>query len=77
MTIQGNVEAKSLYHEVHARSLADPEGFWAEAAKDAHRTVTRSRRDMASKDSNCSILLPFLPRWTSPTGSFGNQTKFR
>ena len=30
MSIQG----KSLYHEVHARSLADPEGFWAEAAKE-------------------------------------------
>ncbi|AWM09874.1 MULTISPECIES: propionyl-CoA synthetase [Bradyrhizobium] len=30
MSIQG----KSSYHEVHARSLADPEGFWAEAAKE-------------------------------------------
>lgn len=29
-----NVQGKSLYHEVHARSLADPEGFWAEAAKE-------------------------------------------
>ncbi|MGX1168353.1 propionyl-CoA synthetase [Bradyrhizobium sp. USDA 372] len=29
-----NVQGKSSYHEVHARSLADPEGFWAEAAKD-------------------------------------------
>ncbi|MBR0969190.1 propionyl-CoA synthetase [Bradyrhizobium japonicum] len=28
MSIQG----KSSYHEVHARSLADPQGFWAEAA---------------------------------------------
>jgi propionyl-CoA synthetase len=25
---------QSRYHEVHARSLADPEGFWAEAARD-------------------------------------------
>src|SRR5262249_51639840 len=24
----------SRYHEVHARSLADPEGFWAEAARE-------------------------------------------
>src|SRR6201996_2633889 len=24
----------SRYHEVHARSLADPEGFWAEAAQE-------------------------------------------
>src|SRR5260370_36473829 len=30
MTIQG----QSRYHEVHARSLADPEGFWAEAARE-------------------------------------------
>ncbi|WP_314953052.1 propionyl-CoA synthetase [Bradyrhizobium cosmicum] len=28
MSIQG----KSLYREIHARSLADPQGFWAEAA---------------------------------------------
>jgi propionyl-CoA synthetase len=27
-----NVQEKSRYHEVHARSLADPEGFWGEAA---------------------------------------------
>src|SRR5678816_3736813 len=25
---------QSRYHEVHARSLADPEGFWAEAARE-------------------------------------------
>src|SRR6202000_920944 len=30
MTIQAN----SRYHEVHARSLRDPEGFWAEAARE-------------------------------------------
>ncbi|MBR0840547.1 propionyl-CoA synthetase [Bradyrhizobium liaoningense] len=29
-----NIQGKSLYHDVHARSLADPEGFWAEAAKE-------------------------------------------
>ena len=29
-----NVQGKSTYHEVHARSLADPEGFWAEAARE-------------------------------------------
>ena len=29
-----NNKGKSLYHEVHARSLADPEGFWADAAKE-------------------------------------------
>jgi len=27
-----NIHEKSRYHEVHARSMADPEGFWAEAA---------------------------------------------
>jgi len=27
-----SVQGKSHYHEVHARSLADPQGFWAEAA---------------------------------------------
>src|SRR5947209_3173423 len=27
-----NIQGKSRYHEVHARSLADPQGFWAEAA---------------------------------------------
>ena len=25
---------QSRYHEVHARSLADPEGFWGEAARE-------------------------------------------
>ncbi|MBR0708266.1 propionyl-CoA synthetase [Bradyrhizobium liaoningense] len=34
MNVRGNAEGKSLYHEVHARSLADPEGFWAEAARE-------------------------------------------
>ncbi|MGO3933856.1 propionyl-CoA synthetase [Rhodopseudomonas pseudopalustris] len=29
-----NSHDKSRYHEVHARSLADPEGFWAEAARE-------------------------------------------
>src|ERR1700754_3297468 len=29
-----NIHGKSRYHEVHARSLADPEGFWAEAARE-------------------------------------------
>ncbi|WP_441233552.1 propionyl-CoA synthetase [Bradyrhizobium sp. 930_D9_N1_4] len=27
-----NIQGKSRYHEIHARSLADPQGFWAEAA---------------------------------------------
>src|SRR6202012_4886704 len=29
-----NIHEKSRYQEVHARSLADPEGFWAEAARE-------------------------------------------
>jgi propionyl-CoA synthetase len=29
-----NIQGKSRYHEVYARSLANPEGFWAEAARD-------------------------------------------
>src|SRR3981081_846099 len=29
-----NIQDNSRYHQVHARSLADPEGFWAEAARD-------------------------------------------
>lgn len=29
-----NVQGKSRYDEVYARSLADPEGFWTEAAKE-------------------------------------------
>jgi len=27
-----NIQDNSRYHAVHARSLADPEGFWREAA---------------------------------------------
>ena len=27
-----NSQDNSRYHEVHARSLRDPEGFWGEAA---------------------------------------------
>src|ERR1700692_2537750 len=29
-----NIHDPSRYHEVHARSLADPEGFWGEAARE-------------------------------------------
>ena len=29
-----NIPHKSTYHEVHARSLRDPEGFWGEAARE-------------------------------------------
>ena len=29
-----NIHEKSRYHEVHARSLADPEGFWRDAARE-------------------------------------------
>ena len=29
-----NIHGKSRYHEVHARSMADPESFWAEAARE-------------------------------------------
>src|SRR6188472_3453813 len=29
-----NIQNTSRYHEVHARSLRDPEGFWAEAARE-------------------------------------------
>src|SRR6266704_2738403 len=29
-----NIHEQSRYHEVHARSLRDPEGFWAEAARE-------------------------------------------
>src|SRR6186997_3072993 len=29
-----NIRNNGRYHEVHARSLADPEGFWAEAARE-------------------------------------------
>src|ERR1700739_3240855 len=34
MDIQGKSGEKSRYHEVYARSMADPEGFWAEAARE-------------------------------------------
>src|ERR1700730_2422865 len=29
-----NIQDNSRYHEVHARSLADPEGFWGEVARE-------------------------------------------
>src|SRR6266567_6791719 len=29
-----NIQNNSRYHEVHARSLAEPEGFWGEAARE-------------------------------------------
>src|ERR1044071_8148780 len=29
-----NVHDTSRYHEIHARSLSDPRGFWAEAARE-------------------------------------------
>src|SRR5260370_35117451 len=30
-----NVQDNSRYHQVHTRSLADPEGFWGEAARES------------------------------------------
>ena len=29
-----NIQGQSRYHDVHARSLRDPEGFWGEAARE-------------------------------------------
>src|SRR6266403_2583200 len=29
-----NIQDNSRYNQVHARSMADPEGFWAEAARE-------------------------------------------
>ena len=29
-----NIQNNSRYHEVHARSLRDPLGFWGEAARE-------------------------------------------
>src|SRR4051794_11083205 len=29
-----NIQGKSRYHEAHARSLRDPEGFWQDAARE-------------------------------------------
>src|ERR1700742_605595 len=29
-----NIHEKSRYHEAYARSLADPEGFWGDAARE-------------------------------------------
>src|SRR3979409_2777570 len=29
-----NIQDNSRYHQVHARSLADPQGFWGEAARE-------------------------------------------
>src|SRR3982074_2272739 len=29
-----NIQDNSRYHQVHARSLSDPEGFWGEAARE-------------------------------------------
>jgi propionyl-CoA synthetase len=29
-----NIQDNSRYHQVHARSLADPIGFWGEAARE-------------------------------------------
>src|SRR3954464_10078479 len=29
-----NIHEKTRYHEMHARSLADPEGFWGDAARE-------------------------------------------
>src|SRR5229473_1091641 len=33
-SIAMNIQDNSRYHEAHARSLADPEGFWGEAARE-------------------------------------------
>ena len=29
-----NIQSNSRYHDVYARAQRDPEGFWAEAARD-------------------------------------------
>ena len=44
-----NIHEKSRYHEVHARSLADPEGFWAEAAREID-WIEPAEKDLRSLD---------------------------
>ena len=38
-----NIQGKSRYHEVHARSLRDPEGFWGEAAREIDWIVSAKK----------------------------------
>ena len=38
-----NIQDNSRYHEVHARSLRDPEGFWGEAAREIARLEAKAR----------------------------------
>ena len=38
-----NIQDNSRYHEVHARSLRDPEGFWGEAAREIDWIVSAKK----------------------------------
>ena len=42
-----NIHDNSRYHEVHARSLADPEGFWGEAAREID-WIEPAKKDLRS-----------------------------
>ena len=59
-----NIHDKSRYAEVHARSLADPEGFWGEAARANYKSLAqeleRLGAEMAIKNK------PIAPLKSSP-----------
>src|SRR5260370_4277924 len=38
-----NIQDNSRYHQVHARSLADPEGFWGDAAREIDGTAPETK----------------------------------
>ena len=59
-----NIHEKSRYHEVHARSLRDPEGFWAEAAREID-WIEPAQEDLRSLDGR---LWPLVRRraWSTP-----------
>ena len=43
-----NIQDNSRYHQVHARSLSDPEGFWGEAAREIDGVNIMVVREAAS-----------------------------
>ena len=48
-----NVHGKSSYHEVHARSLRDPEGFWAPGILDPKVFGVSSADSITDEKCDC------------------------
>src|SRR6266576_6590074 len=56
-----NIQDNSRYHQVHARSLRDPEGFWGEAARDIDWIEPAKKVFGVAKGDRVILYMPMVP----------------